>query len=834
MLRKFAVSFAALLCSVASHVYALGLGNVTVESYLNQPLRVRIEVLELGDTQLEDISVQVASEDDYARNNLERVGFLSDVQFQIEASPDGAYVILSSNQNVREPDLSFILETRWPNGRLLSEHRIRLNLRVFEDQAPPATGLRRPVSPELREQDSADQSASPSPAAEPLGRRIIEISDADTLFSISRQVRPDASVTLQQTMLAIQALNPDAFIDGNINRLRSGQVLRVPSREEIETNDASTAASEVVRQNQAFADLQPLASPAQDEPDPQAESQAQLSVIAAEDAAVDSTSGAGEPDDEQNAELDRRIAELESQLALRQEEADRARLESEELDSRLADLEAQIETSLEIIRLQDMQLAQLQESLAEAAEEASLAATQAEIDAAQAQPAQDDIMRTLIRNNMVTLFGAALVILLLVGLLLWRNRAVAIDEEEHARLGQQNFASDREQVAAADAGPEQSVSHKAEADENNLEQELKEILVSGGGGAEMLTETGDAAGTENGIIAEADLLIQQQKYGKAASLLRQSLDADPDDHDVRLKLAEARALQEDLAAFEEQADVLEDERSSILDWEVSSVRKRLRVSSAATASEPPGAEESGYDAGTKFEGFVDREDAAGKSTAGPADSPEERKRDDDTASFLDDLGFGLDAFDADEFEFSDEIAKASDDIDKPAADGIDDDDASLGADLDMTFDLGAIEDLVDSQEQREDQQEDKEVKQQVAQTGSTKPKDRQTNDEIPLFDESRKVDGTAEKTNEVEEDELDDLGFLSDDEIEIESVDGVEEVNIMSDDDETATKLELAYAYQKMGDAYGAREILQEVIAEGNEAQAREARGLLAGLDDAD
>ena len=155
-------------------------------------------------------------------------------------------------------------------------------------------------------------------------------------------------------------------------------------------------------------------------------------------------------------------------LALRQEEADRARLESEELDSRLADLEAQIETSLEIIRLQDMQLAQLQESLAEAAEEVSLAATQAEIDAAQAQPAQDDIMRTLIRNNMVTLFGAALVILLLVGLLLWRNRAVAIDEEEHARLGQQNFASDREQVAAADAGPEQPVSHKAEADERIL------------------------------------------------------------------------------------------------------------------------------------------------------------------------------------------------------------------------------------------------------------------------------------------------------------------------------------------------------------------------------
>lgn len=834
MLRKFAVSFAALLCSVASQVYALELGNETVESYLNQPLRVRIEVLELGDTQLEYISVQVASEDDYARNNVERIDFLSDVQFQIEASPDGTYVILTSNQNVREPDLSFILETRWPNGRLLSEHTIRLDLPVFEDQAPTANGLRQPVSPELREQDSADQSTSPSPAAEPLGRRIIEISDADTLFSIARQVRPDASVTLQQTMLAIQALNPEAFIDDNINRLRSGQVLRVPSREEIETTDASTAASEVVRQNQAFADLQPLAALAQDEPDTQAESQAQLSVITAEDAAIDATSGAGELDDEQNAELDRRIAELESQLALRQEEADRTRLEREELDSRLADLEAQIEASLEIIRLRDIQLAQLQESLAEAAAEASLAATQAEIDAARAQPAKDDIMRTLTRNNMVTLFGAALVILLLVGLLLWRNRAAAIDEEEHARLGQQNFASDQDQVTSADTGPEQSVSHKAEAEENNLEQELEEILVSGGSGAEMLTEAGDAAGNEKDIIAEADLLIQQEKYGQAASMLRQSLDADPADHDVRLKLAEARALQDDLAAFEEQADVLADERSSILDREVSSLTGKSSANTAATASESPRAQESGGDAGTKFEGFVDRKDAAGTSAAGRADSPEERKRDDDTASFLDDLGFGLDAFDADELEFSDEIAKAGNDSDKPVADGIDDDESSLGADLDMTFDLGTIEDLVNSQEQREDQQEDKQVEQQIGQPGSTEPEDRETNDEISLFDESPKVDGAAEKTEVVEEDDLDNLGFLSDDEIEIESVDGVEEVNIMSNDDEAATKLELAYAYQKMGDAYGAREILQEVIAEGNEAQAEEARGLLVGLDDAD
>ncbi len=81
------------------------------------------------------------------------------------------------------------------------------------------------------------------------------------------------------------------------------------------------------------------------------------------DDAIDTNSGAAELADADNETLDQRIAELETQLAQRSEEADRARIEREELDSRMADLEAQIAAAQEIIRLQDIQLAQLQESL---------------------------------------------------------------------------------------------------------------------------------------------------------------------------------------------------------------------------------------------------------------------------------------------------------------------------------------------------------------------------------------------------------------------------------------------------------------------------------------
>ncbi len=85
---------------------------------------------------------------------------------------------------------------------------------------------------------------------------------------------------------------------------------------------------------------------------------------------------------------------------------------------------------------------------------------------------------------------------------------------------------------------------------------------------------------------------------------------------------------------------------------------------------------------------------------------------------------------------------------------------------------------------------------------------------------------------EEEDDDLEDLEFLSDEEeVEIESVDDIEEVEMLSDIDEVATKLELAYAYQKMGDVEGAKEILQEVINEGSDAQVKEANELITSID---
>ncbi|MDG2251888.1 MAG: FimV/HubP family polar landmark protein [Gammaproteobacteria bacterium] len=329
MLRKSVVILAMLLSSMAIQTFALELGAVSVESSLNQPLIVRIEILELGDTRLQDVVVRMASADDFERFNIDRIAFLASIRFLVDASGQDNYVMLRSGQIAEGANLSFVLDTRWPNGRSLTEHSVTLSPQIFQDQ------------------------------------------------------------------------NAD-----------------------------------VVRQNQQAVDVQPLTTPAVAAPDQKERISGQLSIITTDSDTVGARSAATE-----SVALDRRIVELENLLTLRQEEADRAKIEREELDSRLAALEAQIDASQEIIRLQDMQLAQLQAQLAEAA---ALAATEAAI-APQLPTTQasltSNLMRILSGNTMMVLLGAGFVILLLVIFLLRRNKAISPDIEDFDELAEKEFPS---------------------------------------------------------------------------------------------------------------------------------------------------------------------------------------------------------------------------------------------------------------------------------------------------------------------------------------------------------------------------------------------------------
>ena len=750
MLRKTVVILAILLSSLATQVFALGLGTVTVESVLNQPLQVRIEILQLGDARLQDVSVQMASLDDFQRFNIERIGFLSGIRFSIDSSSEGNYVALTSSQIVREPYLSFVLDTRWPSGRFLSEHTILLDLPVFESAQPIST-VRQPISRVLQASlasSGADVSSPPSPVPAPVTPSVsppaavavepetvitepelthepdvvepaagiaqpepvvedatpqasspqvapeaelaaeptpelessvepetapapppeIETSENDTLSDVALRVRPDDSVTVQQTMLAIQRLNPDAFKDGNINRLRSGQVLRIPELSAIQSVDAREAVEEIDRQNQEFSnvDVQPLAPPPVQTPEQASNQQGQLSVVT-DDIAIDASSGIGELEAAENEQLDQRIAELENALAVQQEEADRARIKREELDLRLDELEAQIAAAQEIIRLQDIQLAQLQESLAQAA--AEQATQQAAIADAEAQSnAQTagrtsfvgDMLRIITVNILFIGFGLVLVILLLVFLLLRRNRAKLCESELDALDGEEFVPKD----TVNDDAEEQEFEDFGDP---TLEEDLDQIV------------GGDS---ESNAVAQATAALSKGKADRAIAILQAALKNSPADQQLRMKLLEAFAQQGDLSAFEELADVIGDESGYAN--QIDNLRRSIRV------REP--VREVRMEAKPKSALFGKKRSAEEDDRLG-------------AASFLDDLGIDLDAFDMedDEPSVTERSAKpATSAIQKPPepvpnkpaptpAPSADDDSLFLD-EMDLTFDLVGDED----------------------------------------------------------------------------------------------------------------------------------------------
>ena len=953
MLRKIVVILTMLLCSMATKVYALGLGTVTVESALNQPLRMRIELLQLGDTRLQDIRVSVASTVDFERFNIDRDSFLSNIRFSVESIAEGNVVILTSSQIVREPYLSFILDTRWPNGRLLSEHTILLDLSVFDDQQSTSE-IRQPISPILRPPTSAQATdaqpfvessaapivsapsstnsaanlqpeiVSPEPevieaAAEPAEPEVvepetIETSGSDTLSDIALQVRPNTVVSMQQTMLALQELNPEAFADGNINRLRSGQVLRVPSLEEIQSIDPRDAVDEVARQNQEFAevDVQPLAAPANATPDQDDQPQGQLSVVSSDDA-IDANSGAAELADAENESLDQRIAELEAQLAQRSEEADRARIEREELDSRMADLETQIAAAQEIIRLQDMQLAQLQVSLSAAAAEAQLIAEQQAMQTAAAAEATlpvdpptslvDDVMRILTGNSLFILFGIVLVILLLVVLMLRRNRAAKTDDHDIDDLAGQDFDADAAQANTEDSEKDEAATEFQDYDPSDLDSELDDIIgVSGEAGNSE--EVGDEGGaTEEApqlnVISIVEKLIGEQQYRRAFIMLSTSLQEQGENEEVRAKISEVEHLLETEAEEAEQPETDESakaEEAANRESETKSFLDDLGIGLDSFAYDDEAKDEPASTAVTEEVSVVSDDvdmmfDLSGDDDAGESNVEELESEGTETFEFdLDDDSNAVDSeakdsedLDIDTLEFDvnpveevttdvttdedEEIELETFAFDADATSGVPEaveekaEDTAQEADpnaVEFSFDADAIEDSAAAPQPISNEEvktfdfdlDDDDIGDTVLEKPDTEEatlSDADADDDFLDLDvEAAEVviddeiefdidnDEEPQKAIAATEDDIasdDDLDFLSADDVDIESVDDIEEINMLSADDETATKLELAYAYQNMGDMEGATEILQEVIEEGSDEQIEEASKLLGSLD---
>ncbi|GAB3096331.1 hypothetical protein GCM10027159_15320 [Lysobacter terrae] len=406
---------------------ALGLGQIEVKSKVGQPLVAEIPIVTGDPSELEQLQAGLASPETFSRIGLRPpVGIIAELQFTQALDARGNPIIrVTSTQPVSDPLLTFLVEVDWGQGRLVREYSAlvdaprTVSAPLQPDIAAPTVEapavIERPVDPTAvaTEQSPAPAPAeTPSPEATPaepaplnntaiaptapiapppqvatampapvtrppLGDNDYSVQRGDNLSSIAARV--GAAGTLDQTMIALLRANPDAFIDGNINRLKAGAVLRMPGGDAMTELDAQQASAIVHTQIQEWrasrraapqpADVEQRSGDiaAQTKPAPAAAStspskrvaDARLEIVppGASDATKAGTQSGFSAGGE-GAMLEQELTQTKETLAARE-------AETQELKSRVAELEKLQQQQQQLLSMKDTELAAAQQRLAQ-------------------------------------------------------------------------------------------------------------------------------------------------------------------------------------------------------------------------------------------------------------------------------------------------------------------------------------------------------------------------------------------------------------------------------------------------------------------------------------
>ena len=849
--RKLVLAIAAASALSSGMAQALQLGEMTLKSQLNQPLSVEIELLDVGGLTASEITPSLASSQAFVDAGVDRQAFLNDLVFTPVINPSGRSVVrVTSSKPLPESYVRFLLQVQWPNGRLMRDYSVLLDPAKFDQPAATAPAPR------------VSAPASPAPAASKTAQHTT--TSRDTLWEIAAKNRNGGSI--QQTMLAIQALNPDAFIDGNINRLKTGQVLRLPDTVQSTALPQPQAIAEVTAQNAAWRQGRRAATnqvAGKQQLDATKRTQAgnapsstnakdNLSLVSAESAKKGAKGKAADG------------RALSDKLAMTQEELDTTRRDNAELKSRAADLQSQLDKLQKLIQLKNDQLARLQAekgdpaavpavipaqlagepAAAAPAAPAAPVATPAPTAPApepikpEAAPASDDGKFNDLLTNPVVLGvvgGAAALVALLLLLLVLRHRNARREEEKHLRMAralaeEPEFTSNIDQDLPPDSFEGLEVpapSVKLAAAPAPAPAPVVEPAVVVPTVASVLAPLAVAVAPMNShdALAQAQSLIDRGHLNQAADVLEQAIKQEPKRSDLRLKLMEVYGLQNDKDGFVTQ------ERQLVANGDnhaqVELLKSRFPAMAVLAAGVSAAVAAAALDAQYVKDLLEDK-------PAAPTREPEAFDTDFDLS--LDDLEAASPAEVNPEDVLSFESALQQQVEAKASPDDLSDFDLDLQ--LDAPASTQSDDDFLSG---LEDQMQGVPAVEPPTLTPAALDDFELPEDfDLSLADEpetAAKPDAFASELDDVNA-ELDRLSqslehpsiepsFTAED----AALGGDEpEFDFLSGTDEVATKLDLAQAYIDMGDADGARDILSEVLTEGDESQRGEAKEMLGRI----
>jgi pilus assembly protein FimV len=255
---------------------ALGLGEIHLNSALNQPFDADIDLVSAADEDLSALRASLASNDTFVRYGLDKPAYLSDFTFRVVRGANGKDVLkVTSPRPVTEPFVTMLVEANWPRGRLLREYTVLLDPPVYAPQSqaavapvaaprvsapapapsPAPSGPTEPFAaapPAPRTSPSGPAPSRPATTAPAAARSInagstYRVRPNDTLWKIASAAHPGSRSDVNRAMVSIYQSNPQAF-DGNINVLKAGSLLKIPTASDVSAISASAAAAEVSRQ----------------------------------------------------------------------------------------------------------------------------------------------------------------------------------------------------------------------------------------------------------------------------------------------------------------------------------------------------------------------------------------------------------------------------------------------------------------------------------------------------------------------------------------------------------------------------------------------------------
>ena len=230
-------------------VHAAGLGNFTLNSYLGQPFRAEIDIVSINKEDISTLSAKLASRKTFQHLSVDYAPFLSEFEISIENRINGQpYVKIASPQQIVEPFLSILVELNWSSGHLIREYVVLLD--SPEDSlaaALPAVEAEVEMEVEVEAQ-VAPSAAQPEPvsAAKPEAT-YIPVKSGDNLTKIAQKAGYP-NVQLNQMLVALHRANRRAFSGNNMNRLKTGPILRMPDASEVAAISPGEADKEVKMQ----------------------------------------------------------------------------------------------------------------------------------------------------------------------------------------------------------------------------------------------------------------------------------------------------------------------------------------------------------------------------------------------------------------------------------------------------------------------------------------------------------------------------------------------------------------------------------------------------------